>query len=100
MGTGPFAGAPMHLENLAPLLGLLPLLVLFLLGLGGYLLFERARRRQEVVQANERERRYWLAEFAYRARLRAKEWVTRTKTPRLTYQGPPLEPRPKAKRHK
>jgi hypothetical protein len=92
----------MHLENLAPLIALLPLVALLLLALGGFLLFDGGRRRRQVRRADDRERRYWMAELAYRARLRAKDWVTRTKTPRLTYQGPPLseQPQEKAKRRK
>jgi hypothetical protein len=90
----------MHLSNLAPLAGVLPLLVLALLTLGAYLVVERVRRGHRVLQAEEADRRYWLAELAYRARMRAKEWVSRTKTPRLTYQGPPLAPPPKARRRK
>ncbi|MGZ3173354.1 MAG: hypothetical protein ACXWJC_09915, partial [Croceibacterium sp.] len=65
--------------------------------------YESGRRARDQRRVLERDRKYWLAEFAYRARLRAREWLTRTKTPRLTYQGPPIEDqarRPKARRRK
>jgi hypothetical protein len=90
----------MHLENFARLVVFLPLFAFALLVLGSLLVFEKVRQRRQLRAANERQRRYWVAEFAYRARLRAKEWVTRTKTPRLTYQGPPLAEQPKTKRRK
>ena len=81
----------MHLENLVPLMPLWPLVALLLAGLGMMFWHGGCRRRGEARQKVDRDRRYWAAEFAYRARMRAKEWLTRTKTPRLTYQGPPLE---------
>jgi hypothetical protein len=83
----------MHLENLAPLLKLWPLALVLLIGLAAWVWVERGRHRREMRQAVLRDRRYWAAEFAYRARLRAKEWLTGTRTPRLTYQGPPLAER-------
>lgn len=93
----------MHLENLAPLLRLWPLFVLLAAGFVAFYLYESRRRARDQRRVLERDRKYWLAEFAYRARLRAREWLTRTKTPRITYQGPPIDSparRPKARRRK
>jgi hypothetical protein len=67
----------MHLDNLAPLLRLWPLFVVLAAGLLAFYLYESGRR--------------------------AREWLTRTKAPRLTYQGPPIDDpsrRPKARRRK
>lgn len=88
----------MHLENLAPLLGLWPLFVLLLIGIAVLVWFERGRDRRDMRQADLRNRRYWAAEYAYRARLRAKAWLTGTKTPRLTYHDPALADKAPAKR--
>jgi hypothetical protein len=82
----------MHLDNLAPLLSLWPLFALLLAGLGGYLWLTSGRRRRDVRRHSEQERRYRIAELAYRGRMRVKDWLSRTKTPRLTYRGPPIEP--------
>jgi hypothetical protein len=87
----------MHLANLAPLLRLWPLFVLLLAGLAGYLWLAGGRRRGDQRRHAEQERRYRLAELAYRGRMRVKDWLTRTKTPRLTHQGPPIEPDPSVK---
>ncbi len=81
----------MHLDNLSPLLRLWPLVVILTAGLLAFYLFESGRRARDQRRILERDRKYWLAEFAYRARMRAREWLTRTKTPRLTYQGPPID---------
>jgi hypothetical protein len=82
----------MHLDNLAPLLRLWPLLVLLLAGIGGYVWVAGSRLRRDARRHAEQERRYRIAELAYRGRMRVKQWLSRTKTPRLTYQGPPLDP--------
>ncbi|MGZ3171826.1 MAG: hypothetical protein ACXWJC_01925, partial [Croceibacterium sp.] len=74
----------MHLENLAPLLRLWPLFVFLAAGFVASYRYESGRRARDQRRVLERDRKYWLAEFAYRARLRAREWLTRTKTPRLT----------------
>lgn len=88
----------MHPENLLPLLRVLPLFVLIVIGLGAYLWFERGREKRQRRRRAERAKSYWLAEMAYRARLRAREWLSGTKTRRLTYQGPPLSPEKSAPR--
>ena len=81
----------MYLDNLAPLLHLWPLLPLLVIAVAAMLWQGGGRRRGGERDLAERDRLYWAAEFTYRARMRAKEWLTRTKTPRLTYQGPPIE---------
>jgi hypothetical protein len=83
----------MHLDNLAPLLRLWPLFALLVAGLLGYLWLASGRLRQEKRRHDSQERRYRGAEIAYRARMRVKDWLTGTRTRRLTYQGPPLEPK-------
>jgi hypothetical protein len=90
----------MHLDNLLPLLRLWPLFVLLVAGLVGYLWLASGRLRQEKRRHDAQERRYRVAEIAYRARMRVKDWLTGTKTPRLTYQGPPIEPKAKPRRRK
>jgi hypothetical protein len=90
----------MHLDNLAPLLVIWPLLILLPAGLAAYIWLERGRRRRDERRHEELERKYWIAELAYRARLRAREWFVRTKTPRLTYQGPSLAPDRRARKPK
>jgi hypothetical protein len=82
----------MHLDNLAPLLRLWPLFVLLLAGLAGFVWLARGRRRVDERRHAEQDRRYRVAELAYRARMRVKDWLIRTKVPRLTYQGSPIEP--------
>ena len=91
----------MHLENLLPLVKVAPLFVLLALALGGYLWFERARRKRDHLRMVQREQNYWKREKAYRARMRVMEWLGRTKTLRLTYDGSPLSSRaPKTSRGK
>lgn len=92
----------MHPENLLPLLRLLPLFVVMAAALGGYLWVERGRSKRDRRRGIQQTKSYWMAEFAHRARMRTKEWLSGTKTRRLTYQGPPLAPKasdlPKSKR--
>ena len=90
----------MHLHNLAPLLRLWPLFILLLAGFGGYLWLTSGRRRVDERRYAEQERRYRVAELAYRARMRVKDWLTGTKTPRLTYQGPAIQPDTRKRRRR
>jgi hypothetical protein len=93
----------MHLDNLLPLLRLWPLFALLLGGLAGYLWVAGGRLRRDARRHSEQERRYRIAELAYRGRMWVKDWLSRTRTPRLTYQGPPLDPdrgRPGRRRRK
>lgn len=94
----------MHFENLGPLLILWPLVVALAASLAGFVYFERSRRTRASREGEERVRRYWIAEYAYRAKMKASEWIFGARTPRLTYQGPPLggpaPARSKAKRRK
>ena len=90
----------MHLDNLLPLLRLWPLFALLIAGLVGYLWLASGRLRQEKRRHDAQERRYRVAEMAYRARMRVKDWLTGTRTPRLTYQGPPLEPVEGRRKHR
>jgi hypothetical protein len=80
----------MHFGNLAPLLRLLPLLSSMVAALGGILWSERGRSKRRRRRHAERKKRYTAAELAYRARIWAQEWLRGLRTPRLTYQGPPL----------
>jgi hypothetical protein len=91
----------MHPENLLPLIGLWPLVVVMVVGFGAFLRFEGSRRKRDEQRMIHRERNYWKREMAYRVRMRVKDWLSRTKTPRLTYQGPPLSSQPpKVRRRK
>jgi hypothetical protein len=80
----------MHFGNLAPLLRLLPLFGMMVAALGGFLGSERRRSKRRRRRHAEREKRYRAAELAYRAKMWVKEWLSGLRTPRLTYQGPPL----------
>jgi hypothetical protein len=91
----------MHPENLLPLIRLLPLALVLAAGLAAFLWFERTRRKRDERRMIQREANYWKREMAYRVRMRVMDWLSRTKTPRLTYQGPPLtSQRPKVRRRK
>jgi len=79
----------MHLENLLPLLAYWPIAAALAVLLGGLLFMERRHRMRERLRATANERRYWIAEMAYRARMRAREWLSGTRTLRITYQAAP-----------
>lgn len=81
----------MHLDNLAPLLRLWPLAVLLAVTAVAYFWLSGNQHRRDKRRHSEQERRYRFAELAHRGRMRVRDWLSRTKTPRITYQGPPIE---------
>ena len=81
----------MHWENLASLLPALPFLGGLLVLLAGWGVMERVHRMR-LARRNEGDmRRYWLAEKAYQAKLRARAWLDRSRMPRLGYQPQPAD---------
>jgi hypothetical protein len=84
----------MHPENLLPLIRLWPLVLVMVIGVGAFVWFESGRRKRDAQRMIQREKSYWQREMAYRVSMRVKTWLNRTKTPRLTYQGPPLSSQP------
>jgi antitoxin CptB len=81
----------MHWENLASLLPALPFIALLVVLLAGWGAMERIHRLRLVRQSDNDMRRYWLAEKAYHAKLRARAWLDRSRAPKLFYSPRPTD---------
>ena len=81
----------MYWENLAPLLPVLPFVGLLVAVLAGWGAMERLHRIRFNRQMDGDMRRYWIAEKAYQAKLRARAWIDRSRTPQLLYLPQPSD---------
>ena len=81
----------MYWENLSPLLPLLPVFLALAALFAGWVVMERLHRRRLGRRTEADVRRYWISEKAYQAKLRARAWLDRSRTPRLGYMPCPSD---------